>query len=195
MTKLALYAITMGMLCCSMQGDPTFNLIPASGAVVASRGDTVGWGISITDNDIGQWTVITGSSYDYPCQGCAVSSSIGTYTDFIGQAFLVLGPGEFTNISEAYNFATQSGAGSLQIGSAAPESSTFNGYVEIDYSTFSVDPNSPAFDPTMDTLNPDAQAYLSAPLTTTPEPSSVMLFAVALLLAALAYRKRLAKSL
>jgi len=157
-------------------------------AVSGTPGATLEWiaGVSDpTDLAAGDFILITGSSFDVPCMGCAgPPASQGTYTDLIGASFLVLAPAG--NCCDDPQSMTDVPAGTFAIGPHA-SFGPISGFLEIDYAIYSVDPNDPNFDPTLDTVSPDVQSFSAATLDiVTPEPGS-MLPALAGLLGAAAW--------
>jgi hypothetical protein len=76
----------------------TANLqVLLSNPVLSARpGNTVEWFANLSDPiDLGAGLslVITGSSFNVPCQGCAPPPpAVGTYSDLIGAGFVVLAP-------------------------------------------------------------------------------------------------------
>jgi hypothetical protein len=164
---------------------PTLTLDPASGAVTGPAGTTVGWGFTLTAGS-SDFAVITGSDFCVGVVTSPCSNSFGTYTDFAGAQFLVVGsgPGE-SPITETFDDTMMTGMGSFAINPGS--TGTLSGFIAVTYDLFSVDPNSANFDPTVDTvstgnyLDADASVTVGNSMASMPEPGSF-----ALLLAGLA---------
>jgi hypothetical protein len=164
---------------------PTLTLDPASGAVTGPAGSTVGWGFTLTAGS-SDFAVITGSDFCVGVVTSPCSNSFGTYTDFAGAQFLVVGsgPGE-SPITETFDDTMMTGMGSFAINPGS--TGTLSGFIAVTYDLFSVDPNSANFDPTVDTvstgnyLDADASVTVGNSTSSMPEPGSF-----ALLLAGLA---------
>src|SRR5262249_20675597 len=121
-----------------------FSLVPAHAATVnlqvllsppvvsAARGGTVQWLANLSDPiDLGAGLslVITGSSFDVPCQGCAPPpATVGAYTDLIGAGFLVLAPAG--NCCGDPQMVAGEPVGSFAISPSAPFL-PINGFLEI----------------------------------------------------------------
>ena len=168
MKKSILTILIVGLLalCAQATPAPDFSLIPSSGTVSGSPGATAGWGFTITNNDSSDWLVLNDSFFT-PSN---LLGSDGTYTDFIASQFVVIDPGSTS--SESFDALLQSGVGSFQIPWSAPEGGTATGTVNVDYSLFSQDPNSPTFDPgsfvTAGTASAGGSVFV-------PEPSSALM--------------------
>jgi hypothetical protein len=153
---------------------PTLTVTPAN--VVGPAGSTVGWGFTLTNLGV-DFAVITGSDFCVGVPTSPCSNSLGTYTDFIGTQFLVIGPApESTTLSQSFNNNTQTGLGSFLINSGG--SGTLAGELLVSYDLFSVDPNALNFDPTTDTLSVGNFLTSAASVTVgtvtvpTPEPAT-----------------------
>jgi hypothetical protein len=164
---------------------PTLTLDPTNGAVTGPAGTTVGWGFTLTAGS-SDFAVITGSDFCVGVVTSPCSNSFGTYTDFAGAQFLVVGsgPGE-SLITETFDDTMMTGMGSFAINPGS--TGTLSGFIAVTYDLFSVDPNSADFDPTVDTvstgnyLDADASVTVGSSTASMPEPGSF-----ALLLAGLA---------
>jgi hypothetical protein len=169
-------------LCATANADglPTLTLSPPGGALTGAAGSTVGWGFTLTNLGL-DFAVVTGSDF---CVGVITSpcaNSLGTYTDFAGPQFLVVGPSpESTSITQAFNNGLMTGAGSFAINPGATGSAI--GEVIFFYDLYSVDPNSASFDPTADIVSlgneVTAGASVTVATTSTPEPGSLLLLAI-----------------
>jgi hypothetical protein len=169
---------------------PTLTLDPTNGAVTGPAGTTVGWGFTLTAGS-SDFAVITGSDF---CVGVVTSpcgNSFGTYTDFAGAQFLVVGsgPGE-SPITETFDNTMMTGMGSFAINPGS--TGTLSGFIAVTYDLFSVDPNSANFDPTVDTvstgnyLDANASVTVGSSTASMPEPGSFALLLAGLAAVALA---------
>jgi hypothetical protein len=154
---------------------PTLAVTPAN--LVGSAGSTVGWGFTLTNLGT-DFAVITGSDFCVGVPTSPCSNSLGTFTDFIGAQFVVVGPSpESSTLSQSFNNNTQTGLGSFLINSAG--SGTLAGELLVSYDLFSVDPNALNFDPTTDTLSVGNFLTSAASVTVgtvtlpTPEPATL----------------------
>jgi len=173
---------------------PTLTLHPTSGAITGPAGSTVGWGFTLT-NASSDFLVVSGSDFCVGAITSPCSNSLGTYTDFAGAEFFVIGPSpESSSITQAFDNGLQTGIGSFLINPGA--TGTVNGFIALTYDLFTVDPNLADFDPTLDTVS--LGNYLTAPASVTvgmqttnpvPEPGSLLLLVSGLVLA-LSLRRR-----
>jgi hypothetical protein len=178
--------LTLAMLCILAMGAlasadtlPTLTLDPADGAITGAPGSTVGWGFTLT-NLGSDWAVVTSSDF---CVGPITSpciNSFGTYTDFAGPQFILVGPSpESTVFTQAFDNSLQQGMGSFFINPSSV--GTVFGQIALTYDLFNVDPFSENFDPSQDTVS--VGNYLMAPASVTaasstvptPEPGTLLL--------------------
>ena len=183
-----------------------FLLVPAHAATVnlqvllsppvisVAPGGAVQWLADLSDpTDLGAGLslVITGSSFNVPCQGCAPPPvAAGTYSDLIGTGFVVLAPAG--NCCGDPQTIAGTSIGTFAISPLSPLG-LINGFLEIDYALFSADPNDPNFNPDTQTVNPDVRAFAPVAVDVAPEPGAFWLFAfgaVPVLLGSL-FRRRL----
>ncbi len=166
-------------------GVPTLTLDPLNGAISGAAGTTVGWGFTLTNLGT-DFAVVTGSDFCVGAITSPCSNSLGTYTDFAGPQFIVVGPSpESTSVTQAFDNSLQTGIGSFLINSGATGSVL--GEIVLTYDLYNVDPNSASFDPTADTVS--VGNYLMDPASVTvgtqtqsvPEPGSLLLLASGLL--------------
>jgi hypothetical protein len=156
---------------------PTLTVTPAN--LVGPAGSTVGWGFTLTNLGV-DFAVITGSDFCVGVPTSPCSNSLGTYTDFIGAQFVVVGPSpESSTLSQSFNNSTQTGLGSFLINSGG--AGTLAGELLVSYDLFSVDPNALNFDPTTDTvsvgnfLTSAASVTVGTVTVPTPEPTTLSL--------------------
>lgn len=171
------------------------TLNPPNGAISGAAGATIGWGFTFTNDT--NYAIITGTEF------CASGSSplpniclppapdLGTYTDFAGAQFLVVGPfPESPSVTQAFNNSLQTGLGSFSINPGA--SGTESGIIVLTYDLYSVSPNDPTFS-FADEIS--GGNYLTAAASVTvansssvPEPGPLPLLGTLLLLSALRRR-------
>jgi hypothetical protein len=174
-----LFALTFCVLA-RADGLPTLTLDPLGGAITGAAGSTVGWGFTLTNVGT-DFAVVTSSDF---CVGTITSpctNSLGTYTDFAGPQFLVVGLSpESTSITQAFNDGLMTGMGSFLINPAATGS--VSGEIVLTYDLYTVDPNSASFDPLIDTVSVGNDLTSAASVTvatkSTPEPGSLLLLAI-----------------
>ncbi len=162
---------------------PALTLAPAGGAITGTAGSTVGWGFTLT-NPGTDFAVITGSDFCVGTITSPCSNPLGSYTDFIGQQFFVLGPSpESSSMSQSLDLLALTGVGSFFINPLALPGDSATGQLVLSYDLFSLSPNDANFDPTIDTLSngnfliTPASVTVTTPAVPTPEPSSWLLLA------------------
>jgi hypothetical protein len=166
-------------------GAPALTLNPVNGAISGAPGATVGWGFTLTNGT--DFLVVSSSDFCVGVITSPCSNSLGTYTDFIGPQFQVVGPSpESATFTESFNLLAQTGVGSFTINPGALPGESVTGEIVVTFDLFSVSPNDPTFNPTLDTLSTGnmltAGASVSvAGATTIPEPSSIVLLGSGLL--------------
>ena len=146
----------------------SLSLDPLGGALSGKPGDTVGWGFTLS-NDSGFLVV---SSAEFKPQ-----PAIGSFNDFIGLQFLIVGPG--VTVSQAFDTLLHTGIGSFVLDSNAPRGSVAGAPIALSYDLYSVNPLDSTFDPGVHTLSlgniVTAEASVSV-----PEPGSLLLMASAM---------------
>jgi hypothetical protein len=180
--KALSFALLSALFCAGAAAAPIFELIPAGGAIVGLPGDVVGWGFTLTNDT--DYVVVTSSDF-------VPASPLGTYTDFIGPNFIVVGPPpESTVVSQPFDAVALTGVGSFAISPAAMPGDMAIGEIQLTYDLFSRSPNDPNFNPATDTIS--VGNLLSQPASVTvviPEPASWLLTGAAGAVLAL-WRKR-----
>ena len=185
--KMTCRAVLLATLCFLALGvrakadDVTLTLDPAGGAVAGPAGTTVGWGFTLADAG-SDFAVVTSSDFCTGMVSSPCSNPFGVYTDFIGQQFVVVGPSpEPGSVSQSFDDTAMTGVGSFAINPTS--SGTLDGFLAVTYDLYSVDPNSPSFDPTEDTVSTGNYLYAAASVTVgssstnVPEPGTMTLLA------------------
>lgn len=192
MKRLFLLSVAISAVLASsaLAGPVSLQISLTSPVLVALPGQTVQWTATLsdpTDLAAGDSIVIDASSFDVPCQGCAAPpASLGTYTDLIGPVFAVLAPAG--NCCGDPQTLPGDAIGTFHVSPTVAAGTVIGGFLEIDYTIFSVDPNDPSFDPTVDTVVPEVQAFASASVGVLPEPATGLLLLGGLSL--IAWRRR-----
>lgn len=193
------FALFFGLLLSSLANAiPTLMLIPSDGIIAGAPGETIGWGFTISNAT--DYLVPSGAQF---CGNASVppfcfplSPSLGTYTDFTAFQFVVVGPApESTSVTAPFDDVAQTGLGSFGIDSGAIPGSTVMGLIELTYDLFSVSPNDPNFDPTIDTISNGNFLSATAEVDVAgarpvPEPTSLALLAASLLALRLAVHRK-----
>ena len=121
----------------------SFALDPANGAVEGPAGSTVGWGFTLTSTSA-DFAVITGSDFCVGAVSSPCSNTLGTYTDFTGSQFIVVGPAAGENtVSETFDNTAMNGVGSFSISPADIPAESVVGEIALFYDLFSVDRTHP----------------------------------------------------
>ena len=151
----------------------SLTLTPTNGIVGGLPGTTVGWGFTLTDTSPTNWIVLNDSYF-------VGSPLYGSYTVYVSSQFYVVGPSSILPVS--WNQALLAGTGEIDIFATDPVVVTA-GTINVDYSVFSEDPNSPIFDPgslvNSGTFSDPVQILV------TPEPATAILLLGAALLVVL----------
>ncbi len=123
---------------CSLQANPVFTLDPPSGNVTGLAGTDTGWGFTMTSDSVLYISSIVSSLIDQS------NPSLGLYTDFIGAeggpVNGVLAPGA-SPWTQTFDDISQ-GVGAFSIDPSAPVGATDQGFIEVQYATYSEDPTS-----------------------------------------------------
>lgn len=170
-------------------------------------GQTVGFGFAITSTpdaiyDRGNIPYLVITSADL--QTDLGSYPVGVFTPFLATSFTVIGPdaggGEVNPFSQHFDDSLMTGIGSYAINAFQAIGDMAQGNIVLTYDEYSVSPNDPGFDPTLDTLL-NGQ-LLTAPVTvivgtapaSVPEPAAPLLIGIGLA-AGIPGRRRIAKVL
>jgi hypothetical protein len=157
------------------------TLIPVN-ATTSHPGGVTGWGYDIMNVDPSNFMVLNDSFVS----GSLLSGTYGVYVDYIASQSIVIGPGGDTG-SVAFQPGV-AGVGEFDFKKFVPIPTTVPGAINIDYSLFSTDPNSPSFDPGSFVSSGTLSASASASVV--PEPSPVYLLALGVLPLAFALQRR-----
>ena len=134
---------------------------------MGTQGGVTGWGFSVVNTDPDNWLVLNDSFVT----GSLSTGTFGTYKDYVGNQFVVVDPNGGT-FSQAFDPATQSGAGEFDLAAFVPPIS-IPGAINLDYTLFSQNPNDPNFDPGSFVASGTVQSAASVDVT--PEPSSILM--------------------
>jgi hypothetical protein len=174
------------------QSPPTLVLDPNSGAISGAAGTTVGWGFTLANLGT-DFLFVTSSDFCVGVPASPCSNSLGTYTDFAGPQFILVGPSpESDSVTQAFDNNLLTGMGSFLINPAATGSAI--GEIVLTYDLYSVDPNSLSFNPALDAVSLGnsltSAASVTVETTTTPEPGSLLLLASGLFALGAYWRKK-----
>ena len=170
-------AISLGSVAFAGPIQPTFQLDPAGGTVTGSPGNTIGWGFTLTNTV--NWLVVTGSQF-------TPNLVLGTYADFIGPNFVVVGPSpDFTSVSQSFDPDLFTGTGAFTIDPLAGVNSTATGQLVLTYDLYSVSPNDSNFDPFLDTVSLGNTSVANATIQVVGAPEPDLSWALGILLIAI----------
>ncbi len=165
--RLTLSSLLLLAACGAAQASVIVNLDPPSGNITGWAGDSVGWGFTLTSDSTAWISVLTSFLID------ETNPALGAYTDFIGSqggpVNAVLAPGA-PPWTETFDSNSQLGVGSFSIDPSAAIGATDSGILNVEYETFSGDPNVCG---SCDTGFADTTAAFSIQVTPTPEPRAL----------------------
>jgi hypothetical protein len=180
--KALLLVLLSALFCVGAAAAPILELIPSDGQIGGLAGSVVGWGFTLTNNT--DYVVVTSADF-------VTSSTLGTFTDFIGPNFIVVGPPpESPVVSQLFDSVAKTGIGSFAISSTALVGDAAMGEIQLTYDLFSRSPNDPNFDPATDTISVGNLLSQTASVTVVPEPASWLMIGTAGALAAFWRRRR-----
>lgn len=185
---LASVALLLGVSPCA-EAAVTLDLNPAGGSIAGVPGSTVGWGFTLANDT--NYLVVTESQFCLSPVNTPLCtlSNIGTFSDIIGNAFIVVGPAgppafEQPAVTQPFNVNTPSGTGSFVIYGNALPGSVNAGEIVVHYDLYTRSPNDPSFNPTTDLIS--TQNFITAAaqvsVTNVPEPATLGLTGAAALL-------------
>jgi len=164
-----------GSVNCGGACNLTFTL-SNNGNISGNPGTTVGWGFTLTNTT--NYAVIDASEYDI-----TQNAVDGTYNDFMGPNFIVVGPtngfGDGPTVSQSFDLLGMLGAGSFAISPSATIGDFVLGNITLTFDVYSVSPNDPSFDPFADGLAFGQQVSVPAVVNVTPEPGTLLLLLTA----------------
>lgn len=158
----------------SASAAPSFSLLPADGTVHGTSGSFVGWGYDITNNNPSDWLVLN----DSYVSGSLSTGTYGTYMDYLSSNFIVIDPSSSTGLVPF--IAAASGTGEFDIAASVPPNTLVAGDVNIDYSFFSQNPNSPTFNPVSFVSAGTVSTIAQVDINPVPEPTTILMMAVGL---------------
>jgi len=163
----------------ALSGDARGDLIlglPDNGVVSTVQDESTGWGFTLdfTADPNNLFALITGSDFCVGSQTSPCSNTLGSYTDIIGQNFIVLGPSpEADMITESYDPTQLTGAGSFLVNGVG---NSLSGSIIVTYNLYATDDD--VYDggtPVESNLTVFAPATIDV-TSTTPEPSTFWAF-------------------
>jgi len=149
----------------SVYAAPVFTLVPATAS--GAPGTVIGWGYDIFNNDPSNFLVLNDSFVTGPLS----TGTFGTYVDYIASNFIVIAPDTDTGVVPFMQGSA--GVGEFDIKTFVPFMQ-IPGSINIDYTLFSQDPNSPTFDPS--SFVDSATVSATAAANIAPDPASGALF-------------------
>jgi len=169
----------------------TLATIPASGDVAGEPGTAVGWGFILTDSSSTDWIELN----DSYVSGSLDTGIYGTYVDYLtltNAPLYVAGPApESPTVNQPWvpSATPPLGLGEFDLYITAPPGLTLSDDINVDYTLFTQDPNSPTFDPSA-SFDGTGTFSVAVQVQSTPEPASMTLVGGALLPLLLAIRRR-----
>jgi hypothetical protein len=141
---------------------------------VGLPGSVTGWGYDISNPDPSNFMVLNDSFVS----GSLSTGIFGNYVDYTASTGIVIAPGGDSGLV-AFSRGV-AGVGEFDFVQFVPVPTHIPGAINIDFSLFSEDPNSPSFDPGSFVSSGTMSA--SAAATVVPEPASELLLGLTLLL-------------
>lgn len=164
---LSLILVVFGLLPAAKAGSYVFGTIPVDGAVSGLPGSTVGWGYTITNQSSNLWLVTTALN-----TGPFVSASPDLLFDFP-----VLDPG--ATVTVFFDPSISAGLYDLVWDTSAP-----TGFANVGEFTLSADwwTGDPSAGGTFDSNAPDSSQPYTASVVDSPEPGTLALLVLGLIL-------------
>jgi hypothetical protein len=163
------------------QAAATLTLLPPSGNLFGSPGNTVGWGFTITNNM--NYLLVTSANFCLDNTTDCFNPS-ANFTDYISGNRVVVGPPpESPVVSQNFSVSPQRGIGAYTIPANDPIGDVVNGLVVLTYDLFTRSPNDPNFNPDTDLISNDnflSQAGSVTTVAAVPEPATLGLMGLAL---------------
>lgn len=177
------------MFSAAIHASAALTISPTDGAIFGAPGEVIGWGFTLTNTT--NFLVVDSTDFCPGAPASPCSNPVGTYADFAGPQFIVVGPApESTSVTQAFDNVSQQGTGSFTINSGLPVGTTVSGNIVLTYDLFSVDPNDPNFDPGTDTISTGNLLEAPASVTVVPEPATFLLFGASCIVTAAWSRRR-----
>lgn len=182
MTQICCVAIGMMALGGTFARAATIQLTPSS--LPIALGGTSGFGFTFV-NDSDGYAVFNDTAL------AQLSAGYGLYTDFIGSQndLVIAAPG--ATVTQIYNQASGSGAGSYSFLSGAPGGVKVTGTLSLFYDVFSVDPNAANFNSLTDYIDSrEVSSSVELTVIAAPEPNECGMVGAALLILGVARKYR-----
>jgi hypothetical protein len=166
----------------ALSGDARGDLIlglPDNGVVSAVPGESTGWGFTLDfrANPNNLFALITGSDFCVGSETSPCSNTLGSYSDIIGQNFIVLGPSsEAGTITQSFDPTQFTGVGSFLVDGVG---NSLSGSIVVTYNLYATDADANnGGSPVESNLTVFAPATIEV-TNATPEPSTFwLLFSV-----------------
>ncbi|HLK18831.1 MAG TPA: hypothetical protein VKT81_07740 [Bryobacteraceae bacterium] len=187
MKRTLLTVLFAAVIAASARAD-SLSLIPNSGTVSGQPGTVAGWGFNFTNSDPSNWVVLNDSFVT----GSLSTGTFGNYVDYIAPSpgLIVINPNSDSGDVAFSQGTPGSGTGEFDILAFVPPM-TITGGISVDYSVFSQDPNSPAFDPGSFIATGTVSATAAVDVASSvPEPASVGVAITTLMLAGIPLWRR-----
>lgn len=157
------------LLVCAQVPAASLILNPVGGALFGTPGATVGWGFTLTNDT--DYLVVSSAEFTAP-------TSVGTFVDWIGPQFIMLGPSG--TVFQTFDGTSQTGLGRFTIAPGAIGGQVATGRITLTYDLYSVNPNDLNFDAGRDQISVGNILTADASVSVVPEPGSLLLMASAM---------------
>ena len=178
LTRLACAAVTITFPLCA---DTVALILKSPGpAITGAPGDTIGWGFTLDWSSPTNWISVTSSALTFE-----TNPTLGAYTDFIAlqggpEPFHALAPN--TSWSEMFDEVTQQGIGSYAIDPGAVPFSQNSGFIRVFYDIFDGNPSLGGAQIGSSEASRPFDVRITEPIAAVPEPSTLRLSLVLVLL-------------